>query len=163
MPRQLVRLREGGEATLNRGGLRPRLRERRQATIAEIASQTRGFAIRLTRPTMFDAEPILYLGVESPGWWELHRALVDALAAQTGAEMHPWEISGWIPHATVLRVMPELRDHQDEIVDVATRELSPFPTFQASTLRMYRQDDPKARWRAVRDFPMYSSASGDHG
>jgi len=77
--------------------------------VAEIARSTERFSIRLTEPAIFDGEPILYLGVDSGGWWRLHRALVDTIGAETGAAMHPFEINGWIPHTTVIRLKPELR------------------------------------------------------
>lgn len=109
------------------------------ATIREIASNAAPFLIQLTAPAMFDAEPILYLGVESLGWWRLHRALVNSIAVRTGAEMHRWEIKGWVPHMTILRAKPELADRRDELIDGATRALSPFPLFEANILRMYRR------------------------
>lgn len=124
------------------------------ALLSDIAGQTEPFEIQLTRPTMFEAEPIVYLGIDSPGWWKLHRQLVDTIAARTGAEMHPWEIEGWIPHTTILRLKPELRDRRDEVIAAVERALSPFPCFVAGAFRFYRQDAPDQRWVAVRDFPL---------
>ena len=124
------------------------------AVIAEVAACVPPFPLQLTSPAMFEAEPILYLGVDSPGWWHLHRALVDDIAARTGAEMHPWEISGWIPHATILRAKPELSGQRDEIIEAATRALAPFPCFQVTMVRMYGQVDPQTRWVSIRDFPL---------
>lgn len=121
-------------------------------TVREIASSTAPFPIQLTAPALFVAEPIRYLGVESLGWWRLHRALLDTISVRTGAEMHPWEIKGWVPHMTILRAKPELADRRDELIDGATRALSPFPLFEANILRMYRQEHPQARWVALHDF-----------
>jgi len=124
------------------------------AMVTHIARRSDRFVIRLTEPAIFDGEPILYLGVDSPGWWRLHRALVDTIAAKTGAEMHPLEISGWIPHATVTRLKPELCGDQARIISAAAEALSPFPAFEVGTLRMYRQESPTARWTFFHDFPI---------
>lgn len=53
---------------------------------------------------------------------------------------------------TILRAKPELADRRDELIDGATRALSPFPLFEANILRMYRQEHPEARWIALHDF-----------
>lgn len=114
-------------------------------TIAEVAAHVPPFPLQLTGPAMFDTEPTLYLGVDSPGWWQLHRMLVDSIAARTGAEMHPWETSGWIPHATVLRAKPELGGQRDEIIEAAAQVLAPFPCFQVTMVRMYGQANTSRR------------------
>jgi len=124
------------------------------AAIAEVAACVPPFPLQLTGPATFEAEPILYLGVDSPGWWQLHRALVDGIAARTGAEMHLWELSGWMPHATVLRAKPELRGQRDEIIEAASRALAPFPCFEVAMVRMYGQANAEARWVRIRDFPL---------
>jgi 2'-5' RNA ligase len=124
------------------------------APVASVASATEKFTIQLAGPSMFDHGPILYLGVESAGWWRLHRALVDVIAEKTGEEMHPWEIEGWIPHTTVIRVRPELRERRDDIICAAEEALSPLPLFRAGILRMYRQEPLEARWTHFHDFPM---------
>lgn len=121
-------------------------------TVARIAHETKRFSIRLTDPTMFDDEPILYLGIDSEGWWQMQRALVESIAELTGAEMHPWEIAGWIPHTTLVRVKPELRNRRDEIPASAAEALSPLPVFDAEVLRMYQQDAPEERWSRAQDF-----------
>lgn len=123
-------------------------------TVTEIARRTERFSIQLTEPAIFDGEPILYLGVDSPGWWQLHRALVDTITAETGAAMHPFEVKGWIPHATVIRLKPELRGNQATIMAATEIALSPFPVFEVGTLRMYRQEQPEARWTSFHDFPI---------
>jgi 2'-5' RNA ligase len=131
-------------------------------TLEEIAGATDPFPVRLTEPVMFEAEPILYLGVASEGWWRLHRALVDTIAARTGAEMHPWELSGWIPHATVLRVKPELRGIEDDILAATDREFSPRPRFKAQVLRMYGQEHAAGQWHRIRDFPLGGTRHDAH-
>jgi 2'-5' RNA ligase len=122
--------------------------------VAEIARRTERFSIRLTAAAIFDGEPIVYLGVDSAGWWRLHRALVDTIATETGAAMHPFEVNGWIPHATIIRLKPELRGNQATIIAATETALSPFPVFEVGTLRMYRQEHPEARWTSFHDFPI---------
>jgi len=122
--------------------------------LADIAHRTKPFTIQLTLPETFRDEPIVYLGIKSRGWWSLHRQLVDILAVETGAVMHPWEIEGWIPHTTVLRLKPELCDQRDLILGAVERDLTPLPVFVADTLRMYRQDAPEQRWYQVLDFQL---------
>ncbi len=124
------------------------------AMVTEIARRAEGFSIQLTEPAIFDGEPILYLGVDSAGWWRLHRALVDTIAAKTGAAMHPFEVNGWIPHTTVIRLKSELRGKRATIIAATETALSPFPAFEAGTLRMYRQEQLEARWKSFHDFPI---------
>jgi len=124
------------------------------AMVAEIARSTERFSIQFTEPAIFDGEPILYLGFDSSGWWRLHRALVDTIAAETGAAMHPFEINGWIPHATVIRLKPRLGGNQAKIIAATENALSPFPVFDVGTLRMYRQEQHEARWMSFHDFPI---------
>jgi 2'-5' RNA ligase len=124
------------------------------AIVDEIARSTERFSIRLNGPAIFKGESILYLGVDSLGWWRLHRTLVDTIAAKTGAEMYPLERRGWIPHATVIRLKPELQSRHQEILSAASDALSPFPVFEVDALRMYRQERPDARWTPFYDFPI---------
>ncbi len=121
------------------------------ATVEEIAACRAPFSIKLGEPAIFEGEPVLYLSVVSPGWSALHRTLVDTIAARTGETMHPLEIGGWIPHLTVIRVKRELLSRQQEILSITDAALSPFPTFTADTLRMYRQERNEGPWLPFRD------------
>ena len=131
------------------------------ATVAEIATDTAPFAIRLGESAVFEGEPVLYLSVESPGWERLNRTLIDTIAARTGAEMHPLEIGGWIPHLTIIRLKPELLPRYQEILAATADSLAPFPTFTAHTLRMYRQEHDEGQWLPLRDFSLSGRAEGD--
>ncbi len=121
-------------------------------TIADIARQTPSFRMTLHDPAVFVDEPVLYLPLVSDGWWGLHRMLVDTIAARTGAEKHPLEIAGWIPHMTILRPRPDLVREPTTLFSAVIDELSPFADFMADTARMYRQERANTRWEPVRDF-----------
>ena len=123
------------------------------ATVEEIVTCMAPFSVQLREPALFEGEPVLYLRVVSPGWLALHRALVDTFAARTGTTMHPLEISGWIPHVTVIRVKPELLPRQREILSRTGDALLPF-AFTADTLRMYRQERTEGPWMPLRDFAL---------
>lgn len=86
----------------------------------------------------------------------MHRTLVDTIAQQTGVELHPWEIAGWIPHTTVLRLKPELQSGGGEILATTRMALSPLPLFKAQVLRMYRLDRAEGQWQKIDDFPLGS-------
>ncbi len=124
------------------------------ASVAEIAQHTVPFGIRLREPAVFEGEPVLYLSVESPGWQQLNRTLIDTIAARTGVEMHPLEVSGWIPHLTIIRLKPELLLRYNEMLSTTAHSLAPFPTFTAHILRMYRQERDEGQWLPFRDFPL---------
>ncbi len=109
-------------------------------TIKEIVRRIEPFPIQLGEPAVFEGESVLYLSVTSLGWSQLNRTLIDTIAAQTGAEMEPLEISGWIPHLTIFRLKPELLSHCKEIFLATANALSPYPTIMADRLRMYRQE-----------------------
>ncbi len=126
-------------------------------TIAEITGRTIPFRMALHDPAVFEEEPVLYLPLRSDGWWSLHRALVDTLAARTGAEKHPLEVTGWIPHMTVLRPQLDLLRQPTMLFTAVINELSPIPVFTADSLRMYRQEQPNERWKPLHDFPFLGS------
>lgn len=124
------------------------------AAIAGIAGRTAPFDIQLGPPALFAGEPVLYLDVESPGWSRLNRALIDLIAARTGATLHPLEISGWVPHVTVIRLKPELAPRHPAILAATAAALSPFPAFTADTLRLYRRARDGEPWLPLRDFAL---------
>ena len=105
-------------------------------------------------PAFFEGESVLYLSVESPSWSKLNSILIDSIAAKTGAVMHPFEISGWIPHLTIVRLKPEALPRYQEIFSATAAALSPFPTFTAAILRMYRQELHEGPWLPFRDFAL---------
>lgn len=131
------------------------------ATIEEISTCTAPFPIQVGPPALFEGENVLYLSVDSPGWVRLNRELIDTIAARTGAEMHPLERAGWIPHLTIIRLRPELLSRFDEIVRTTVDALSPFPRFTARTLRMYRQERSEGVWSRLRDFTLSGDARID--
>ncbi|MDQ2832608.1 MAG: 2'-5' RNA ligase family protein [Acidobacteriota bacterium] len=122
--------------------------------IEELARRTSPFRVFLSDPAVFVEEPVLYLPLTSDGWWGLHRTLVDTIAARTGAEKHPLEVAGWIPHMTVLRPRPDLVHEPVPLFDAVMDELSPFPDLTADRLRMYRQVRANARWEQLQDFQL---------
>ncbi len=123
-------------------------------TITEVARRTAPFPIQLGEPAVFEGEPVLYLSVTSLGWSQLNRTLIDTIAARTGVEMEPLEISGWIPHLTIFRLKPELLSRCEEIFLATANVLSPYPTITADRLRMYRQERDAGQWAPLRDFPL---------
>jgi len=130
-------------------------------TIEEIVGRTPPFSIRLGDPAVFEGEPVLYLSVKSPGCSKLNRALIDTIAARTGAEMHPLEASGWIPHLTIIRLKPDLLPRYPEILSATAASLSPYPTFTVDSLRMYRQEVDEGPWIPFRDFALSGRTEGD--
>lgn len=75
--------------------------------------------------------------------------------------MHPLEISGWIPHLTIIRLKPELLLQYPEVLSTTSAAMSPFPTFTARTLRMYRQERDEGQWLPFRDFPLSGRTEED--
>lgn len=124
------------------------------AVIEQIAAMTVPVGIRLRGPVIFEGEPVLHLGVDSPGWSRLNRRLIHTIALKNGAEMHPLEIIGRIPHLTIIRLKPELLSHSPEIRSATAHALSPYPTFTAHTVRMYRQDVDEGQPLPFRDFDL---------
>jgi len=122
------------------------------SALADIARSTAPFDIRLTSPVMVGHA--LYLDVESPGLWKLHRAVVAAVAALTRTEPPEQEMDGYTPHVTLLYHTAAMAERGAEMVAVAAAELSPFPTFTATAMAMLRLDREDARFVPVRDFPL---------
>ena len=131
------------------------------STLTKIAISTAPFSVRLDQPAVFEGEPVLYLSVVSPGWERLNRRLIDTIAARTMAEMHPLEISGWIPHMTIFRLKPELLSRYDEILSTTSTALIPFLSFTAATLRMYRQKHHEGQWLPFQDIALSGRVQED--
>ncbi|GAA3972270.1 hypothetical protein GCM10023085_63280 [Actinomadura viridis] len=122
--------------------------------LSEIVSDTAPFEVRLGNLAVFpDDERVLYLEVESPGWMRLHRTLVDTIAQRTGAQMHPLEEAGWIPHVTLLRLTAEALEQREEILAAAIRTGVPVNTaYTARILRMECLHHRADRWKPVHTF-----------
>lgn len=105
---------------------------------------------------MFPGEDrVLHLTVESPGWTRLHRTLVDTISQRTSAQMHPLEITGWIPHVTVLRLTAEALEHRKQITEAARQMALPLNTsFTAQTMHMERLDPTANYWTPIHTFAL---------
>ncbi|MFI0480581.1 2'-5' RNA ligase family protein [Actinomadura sp. 9N215] len=124
--------------------------------LRKITAGTPPFTAQLGDLAVFPGEGrVLHLQVDSPGWTRLHRTLVDTISQRTGAQMHPLEIAGWIPHVTVLRLTPEALEQREQI-DAAARQTGlPLNTsFTVKSLRMERLDTVADRWTPIHTFAL---------
>ncbi len=124
--------------------------------LRNLAAGTAPFEVRLGNLAVFpDVGRVLYLQVESPGWMRLHRTLVDTIASRTGAQMHPLEEAGWIPHVTILRLTAEALKRREEIFTAAMRMGIPVNTsFTARTLRLEYLDHMANWWKPAHTFDL---------
>ncbi|MFA1548943.1 2'-5' RNA ligase family protein [Actinomadura chokoriensis] len=123
--------------------------------IREIAAATSPFEVRLGGPAVFPGDGrVLHLQVESPGWGRLHRTLVDTVARHTGAQLHPLEVAGWIPHVTLLRLTAQALERRDEVYAAVRRAVPTDSSFVVETVRMERFDSVANWWKQFHEFDL---------
>ena len=119
------------------------LRERLRVAL----SPTPAFEARITGIDAFETPvrgpgPVVYLAVESPGLYDLHRRLVETF----GAVDPDLEGAGYVPHVTLARGDGETPRSSDGALDrLRARDVDPV-TWTVSALELFGRSRREATW-----------------
>lgn len=104
------------------------------------ASFTR-FRISLSEPSTYGTA-VVYLSVESQEIYDLHRRLMAA-AAPSPELVFRYELDGYHPHLTLGQTRFGMQETEIlEMSEQAKAALAPFPAFEATAVRVYREITP---------------------
>lgn len=125
--------------------------------IKEACKGIQPFQITLGGPDYFGGT-ILYLSVESEQLFHVHRKIVEAVDPSEADINHYFELDAYVPHLTLGKetyggnISTGLTKEQlHEMERDAEEELSPFPSFEASFLRIYQLNGK--RYEPIMDIP----------
>ncbi len=110
------------------------------------------FVVVITGPGYF-GDAVVYLGIASGSIRELHQQLIEATSPDAGLVERYFEGARYMPHLTLGQTAMGLTPSQlEEMGREATGFLKPFPTFEVTSVRIYREVNN--RHEPFRDVPL---------
>lgn len=107
------------------------------------------FEMALGQPEMFFTN-VLYLSINSPKIFDLHRQLVEAVGPTPEQIESYFELEAYVPHLTLGMLRPDL----EEIRQSAEAELPAFAAFPVEFIRIYAQQETDGAFAILRDIPL---------
>ncbi|MBD2864032.1 2'-5' RNA ligase family protein [Paenibacillus oceani] len=99
------------------------------------------FKLSLSEPKTFGTA-VAFLSVESKEIYDLHRCLMDAVAPSPELVLR-YELDGFHPHLTLGQTLFGMEDSEiEEMKNQANNVLAPFPTFDVTFVRVYKEIQP---------------------
>ncbi|WP_340023403.1 2'-5' RNA ligase family protein [Paenibacillus sp. FSL K6-1096] len=100
------------------------------------------FELSLTSP-IFLGDSVIGLGVQSQQLLELHRSLVKAVSPPPELITRYFELDSYLPHLTLGQTRWGMKDTELlEMEALAKTELTPFPVWTVTHLRVYAEIQP---------------------
>ncbi|MCJ7842509.1 2'-5' RNA ligase family protein [Lederbergia sp. NSJ-179] len=119
------------------GGLTPDIKW--ISKVKEVCSQFQSFQISLSKP-MFFGDDVVYLSVNSKELYTLHNRIVRKISPTNDLIKKYFELDDFVPHLTLGQTYYGLTKHElRDMAKLAKKELSPFPTFAVSFIRVYKE------------------------
>lgn len=106
--------------------------------VKDLCRTVKPFSVSLGPPAYFN-EDILYLSVQSEPLVFLHKKLVHLLTPSQALSTQYFELDDFVPHLTLAKQQYGYsKEELTEIEKAAEKTLLPYPTFQATFIRIYR-------------------------
>lgn len=110
--------------------------------IKKVCKTFPSFSVTISKPEFF-GEDILYLSVKSPELLKLHETIIHVVSPSEELIKKYYELKDFIPHITLGKVYYGLsKNDLIEMKALAEKELSPYPTFKVSVVRIYAEVSP---------------------
>lgn len=108
-------------------------------SVKDICSRFPCYQLTISEPRFFGKD-ILYLSVESPELFELHKQLVNAVSPSSELIKQYFELNDFTGHLTLAKTYYGLTESELQDMKIeAESALSPFPTFEVKFVRIYRE------------------------
>lgn len=128
--------------------------------IKEVCENFKSFHLSLDKP-MYFGNTILYLSVNSNDLHNLHREIVREISPSDDLIPQYFELDDFIPHLTLGKEAyggsistgmskQELND-MEKLVE---KELTPYPTFEVTFIRIYELNNEVQRYEKYLDIPL---------
>lgn len=128
--------------------------------IQKVCANFSPFQVSIGQPKYF-GDSILYLSVNSAKLYDLHRKIVQAIAPAEDVIKQYFELDAYVPHLTLGKeqyggnISTELSKIKVmEMEQLASVELTPFPTFEVNFIRVYVLNSDKQQYKKVVDIPL---------
>ncbi|MBA2174172.1 2'-5' RNA ligase family protein [Halobacillus locisalis] len=122
--------------------------------VRDLCGTIRPFSVTLGSPAYFN-EDILYLTVQSEPLISLHRQLVHLLTPSQNEIEQYFELDGFVPHLTLVKQQYGLSKLElSGMEEAAENTLAPYPTFEATFIRIYRLTTGQNRYERLLDIPL---------
>lgn len=110
--------------------------------LINVCERFSSFNVSISEPNFF-GEDILYLRTASSELFKLHNKLLHAVSPSEDLIKKYFEGEDFIPHITLGKTYYGLSKKElKDMKDLAEKELSPYPTFKVSYIRIYAETTP---------------------
>jgi 2'-5' RNA ligase len=110
--------------------------------VRETCSSVQSFQLSLSEPATFETA-VTFLNVESKDIYVLHKRLVDTVAPSPELIKRYLELDRFHPHLTLGQTYWGMKESEIEEMKLAARNaLAPFPTFDVTYVRVYKEIEP---------------------
>lgn len=122
--------------------------------VKDLCRTVQPFSVSLGPPSFFN-EDILYLSVQSEPLVSLHKQLVHLLTPSQALSNQYFELDDFVPHLTLAKQQYGFSKKElTEMEKAAKKSLTPYPTFQATFIRIYRLAQGQQRYERYVDIKL---------
>ena len=109
--------------------------------VKETCSLFPSFQLSLAEPSSYGTA-VTFLSVESKDIYDLHKRLVEAVSPLPELVLF-YELDGFHPHLTLGQTLFGMETSEvEEMKEAAKHSLAPFPTFDVTYVRVYKEIEP---------------------
>lgn len=128
--------------------------EQKWDAVKKVCESFPRFSVALGKPDFF-GHHVLYLSVRSGEIHRLHRQLVEVLPTPSHLKGRYFELENYVPHLTLAQTSYGFSWEDLQQVERESEErLTPYPTFEASFVRIYRKDKKGDPYEPYMDVPL---------
>lgn len=110
--------------------------------VKETCSSFQSFQLTLSEPATFGTA-VTFLSVESDDIYDLHKRLVNTVSPSPELIKRYLELDRFHPHLTLGQTYWGMKESEIEEMKLAARNaLAPFPTFDVTYVRVYKEIEP---------------------
>lgn len=128
--------------------------------VERVSEKCKPFELSLDAPAYF-GDNILYLSVHSNRLHDLHKEIVAAISPSDHLIEQYFEGDAFVPHLTLGKeqyggnISTGLTKQQlKEMKQTAEEELTPYPEFEVTFIRIYERSDEEKRYVKYMDIPL---------
>ncbi|MGP4075798.1 2'-5' RNA ligase family protein [Halobacillus sp. K22] len=119
--------------------------------IAKVCESVSAFSVQLADPSYF-GDHILYLRVHSDHLFNLHERIVHEISPSDEQIRKYFELDDFVPHVTLAKEQFGLSKRELlEMEKAAAIELSPYPQFEVTFIRIYERKTHADRYEKLED------------
>ena len=121
--------------------------------VEKVCLTIKPFHITLSNPTYF-GDNILYLSVDSNHLQNVHQKIVKEISPSAELIKKYFELDDFVGHLTLAKEQYGLsKQDLKDMEELASKELTPYPTFEVTFIRIYELNIENQRYEKYLDIP----------